>query len=104
MKIDRKYLQAAVLGMIFSALIFIISVIYAFISNLSLVWIVFLVTIAMIEIVSFWVSVLFLVNPKRKIFFIGLISLFAGLLPGFIILSLYFKNKKELLKDFELDS
>ncbi|MGL5268611.1 MAG: hypothetical protein ACRC8P_02455 [Spiroplasma sp.] len=105
MKIKKKKLQiAAILGMIFSTAIFAIAITYAFISNLSLFWIIFLVVIAMVEIISFWISVLFLINPKRKVFFIGLISLFAGLIPGIIILTLYFKTKRTLLKNFELNS
>lgn len=105
MAVNKKYLQtSAILGIIFSAIIFIISIIYAFISNLSLIWISFLIVIAMTEVIAFLVSILFLINPLKKIFFVGLISLFAGLLPGIMILTFYFKTKRELLKNFEINS
>lgn len=105
MSINKKYIRtAASLGIIFSIIIFIISIIYTFISNLNIIWIYFLVIIAMTEIIAFLVCVLLLIEPRKKIFFAGLISLFAGLIPGIMILSFYFKTKKNLLKNFELDS
>ncbi|MBE4704175.1 hypothetical protein [Spiroplasma platyhelix] len=102
MAVNESYLRfSAIIGMLFSAGFFVLSIIYAFISNLSMMWITFLVVIALIEIIVFSFSVLMLLNPKRRIFFVGLIGLFAGLVPGIMILSFYFKTKRALIKNFE---
>lgn len=105
MAINQKYLRvSAILGIIFSAIIFIIAIVYAFISNLSMSWIILLIVIAMTEIIAFTVSILLLLNPRRRIFFSGLVTLFAGLVPGIMILTFYFKTKKMLLRNFNLNT
>lgn len=98
MKSEKNYLRnVAIFSIILAIIIFSISITYAFISNLGLIWIIFLVAIAFIEVFVIYFSILFLINPIKGIFFIGLISLFAGLVPGIMILSFYFKKKKVIL-------
>lgn len=105
MTVSDSYLRfSGLIGMLFAAGFFALAVVYAFISNLPLWWILCLVVIALIEIIVFTFSVLLLINPKRKIFFIGSLALFAGLVPGIMILGFYFKTKRALLKNFELDT
>lgn len=105
MAVNESYLRfSAIIGMLFSAGFFVLSIVYSFISNLEIVWIAFLVVIALIEIIAFSFSVLMLIDPKRRIFFVGLVSLFAGLLPGIMILSFYFKTKRALVRNFELNT
>jgi len=58
-----------------------------------------LIIIAIIEVFAFLVSVSFFLNLKKKIFFVGIVTLFAGLLPGMMILGFYFKSKKNIEKD-----
>lgn len=102
MAVNESYLRfSAIIGMIFSAAFFALALVYTFISNLEIIWIAILVVIAIIEVIVFTFSVLLLFKPKRRIFFVGAMSLFAGLLPGIMILSFYFKTKKALLKNFE---
>lgn len=105
MAVNQGYLRlSATFGMILSAMLFALSIIYAFISNLPFIWIALLSVIALIEIVVFTFSVLFFLNPNRRIFFVGLLSLFAGLIPGVMILSFYFKSKRALVKSFEANA
>lgn len=104
MALNESYLRfSGLIGMLFAAGFFALAIAYAFISNLPLWWIICLVVIALIEIIVFVFSVLLLINPKRKIFFIGSLALFAGLVPGIMILGYYFKTKKSLVKNFELN-
>lgn len=105
MAINKKYLQSsAILGIVLSAFIFVIAIVYAFISNLSISWIILLVIIAMTEIIAFSASILLFFNPKKRIFAVGLVTLFAGLVPGIMILTFYFKTKRSLLRNFDLNS
>lgn len=105
MAVSEGYLRvSAIFGMLLSAAFFGLSITYAFISNLAIFWIILLVVIALIEIIAFSISVLFFINPKRRIFFVGLISLFAGLIPGLMILGYYFKAKRTLIRNFDLNT
>lgn len=100
----KKLRIATILAMIFAIAIILFAVIYPIIYQVSDFWVNFLIALAIIEGLTLINSVLFYLNPKRRVFISGIIALFALLLPGIIILLIYFDNQKAVRNVIEITS
>lgn len=92
----KKLKIAAILAMVFSIGIVLFAIIYPIVNKVSDFWGSFLIVLAIIESLTFLNSVLFYLNPKKRIFISGIISLFALLVPGIVILVIYFATQNSI--------
>ncbi|MCL6428817.1 hypothetical protein LT335_00365 [Spiroplasma sp. JKS002669] len=100
----KKLRIAAILAMIISIAIVLLTIIYPFVNKVSDFWINFFIALALIEGLTFLNSVLFCLNPKKRVFISGIISLFALLIPGIIILFIYFDAQKSVKNRIQITS
>lgn len=92
----KKLKIAAILAMIFAFGIMLFAIIYPNINKVSDFWSNFFIALAIIEGLILLNSVWFYLNPKKRLLISGIISLFALLIPGIIILLVYFDIQKSV--------
>ncbi len=92
----KKLRIAAVFAIVFSIVIVLFAIIYPIVNKVSDFWVNFFIALALIEALTFLNSVLFCLNPKKRVFISGIIGLFALLIPGIIVLFIYFDAQKSV--------
>ncbi|MDQ7982983.1 MAG: hypothetical protein REH79_02030 [Spiroplasma sp.] len=92
---------AAILSLFFSFTIILFAIIFPFMITVSELWVTFFIILGIIESFTFLNSILFCLNPKKRVFISGIISLFALIIPGIIILIIYF-NSFDAVKNYHL--
>lgn len=92
----KKLRIATILALVFSIIIILFAIIYPIVNKVSDFWITFFIALTIIEGLTFLNSILFCLNPKKRIFISGIIGLFALLIPGIMILVIYFDAQKSV--------